>query len=757
MGPSIALAARLSAALFCLTALALPASVLASGREGGPYSDFRFVAPAAIQYKDLSVSTATPTPNNDAEMASFWEKLRTGTIEPACRKLEIKVKQNIKIVEGVAGFEGAPRRAIKKFPDGNLAMVDEIGLKLNVGYGRSLLSLPDMQGLGVSASVSGSFEGKSQVVQPLPKRKMCGELLDYASLWEFKTVIPATKKRIRNMEVGEIWKLPLAMTFGFSVGASANIQQVVTVGVSYGMSRQKKPSITLRRLEQNKLRLRLRLDKISVRSFGVSANTVEVPLDALGLEQAGTMTADLLNRYAVPRFAERWVTSEMFDKMLKSEINKYITVKLSFAHSRYRGGKLLLEFILDPENEVQMENLAEFLRGNFGLINRFREMGISFRDFSEDDDALYGLEALDNTASEMGEDLGTDDTFAGTDMYNGRSNSVGANLGIIGNHSASWGSSYHRYQAADNGGETIHVHQRTRSYNGSNFNIPFLGTMIKHNSQRDVLVLNTEAVDGTVTRPVMLYQQYEGVVGQGSGAVERMLEHANGMLRYVGVAGTGTDASNQLPVSDIIGDSRRFKSGVMGFKLLISERGIGDILAAPAESVMRAYMNLMRETYADIIDKVMHLFRITPDGKVGVLGEQARAALADTPALADGTSPLEVLNNLMYGATLFLKDLFKVREETDWKAQSQRLTDMAGGKGRSGLKYEDFFKVVLQLVRPTDVSAQVTVHLDPKKKGAANVSQTYSFYASDGKGYDATLSDVTRMRERFADPAELSD
>jgi len=72
-------------------------------------------------------------------------------------------------------------------------------------------------------------------------------------------------------------------------------------------------------------------------------------------------------------------------------------------------------------------------------------------------------------------------------------------------------------------------------------------------------------------------------------------------------------------------------------------------------------------------------------------------------------------------------------------------------------KYEDFFKVVLQLVRPADVSVQVYVHLDPKKKGVENVTRSYNFYSADAKGYDATISDVTRMRERFAEPAELSD
>ena len=66
--------------------------------------------------------------------------------------------------------------------------------------------------------------------------------------------------------------------------------------------------------------------------------------------------------------------------------------------------------------------------------------------------------------------------------------------------------------------------------------------------------------------------------------------------------------------------------------------------------------------------------------------------------------------------------------------------------------------MVVQLTKPANVSASVYVHLDPKKKGENDLTQTYNYFDSrNGSGYDVTLSSVTQMRERFADPAELSD
>lgn len=66
-------------------------------------------------------------------------------------------------------------------------------------------------------------------------------------------------------------------------------------------------------------------------------------------------------------------------------------------------------------------------------------------------------------------------------------------------------------------------------------------------------------------------------------------------------------------------------------------------------------------------------------------------------------------------------------------------------------------KVVVQLVAPSDVSAEVYVHTDKRVDAESDVSQTYQFFNTRDNNFDATLSEVVQMRERFADPSELTD
>jgi len=125
---------------------------------------------------------------------------------------------------------------------------------------------------------------------------------------------------------------------------------------------------------------------------------------------------------------------------------------------------------------------------------------------------------------------------------------------------------------------------------------------------------------------------------------------------------------------------------------------------------------------------------------------------------AQGSNPMDIVSNLAYTATRLIADIAGVRDAGDWKAQSERLSKVAGGTSRSGLSYDDFFKVLVQLTKPANVSASVYVHLDPKKIGEADFTNTYNYFDSrSSANYDVTLSSVTQMRERFSDPAELSD
>lgn len=694
-----------------------------------------------------------PVPAASAELSGFWEKLRKGTIEQVCRKAQLELRKEVRIPPGVAGLGGGVKRAIRKFPDGKLALIDEIRLDLSAGVGRQMIPLPEDPGPGLAAGLYGRIEGRSQVVRPLAgSDSFCRGALQIAKFYGLKTVLPASAGRLASMEVGEIWKVPLTMNVAFGFADAGTIGHAVTVSLSAGVSRQRGHSVTLRRLDRDKLRLRLRLDRVTVRSAGMSVALAELPLDVFGLQRAGEAAAAALGK-AAPKAARGKLDAGTFDKLLREQINDFLSLKLSLTRSRFSGKQLLLEYILNPGDRAQMESLERFLDGDLGPLSRILKPGAGLRDFSEDDDALYGLDALEEAAEQNGAALGAEENFAGTDIYSGRTAGQKVHIPVVGGHSSVRSNSYHRYQSVAKAGETIHVHQRSLARSDTRLELPVLGALTKHNSQRDVIVLNKESAGGGASGPVLLFQLHEGLIGRGAGAAGRMLERAADLMRYVGAG--GGDNGAQLPVDDIVGGARSYRSAVMSFKLLISERGVMDILAAPPRAVMQAYLRVMREVYGGAAEIASRFFMVNRGGLV-VYDRQALArALADA-GLAEGADPTNIIDAMAEGATRLIGELAGLRAEPDWKSRSEKLAGLAGGASRSGLKYEEIFKVVLQLVRRQDVSASVYVHLDPRKKGLPDVTQNHSFFDSRN-GYDATLSEVTLLRGRFAAPSELDD
>jgi hypothetical protein len=122
-----------------------------------------------------------------------------------------------------------------------------------------------------------------------------------------------------------------------------------------------------------------------------------------------------------------------------------------------------------------------------------------------------------------------------------------------------------------------------------------------------------------------------------------------------------------------------------------------------------------------------------------------------------GTNPMDIVRTLAGDATQVIRDIVSVRDAGGWKAQSEQLSKVAVGSSKSGLGYEDFLKVVVQLVKPGDVSASVYVHTDKHVKGEADVTQTYSFFNGRDNSFDNTMGEVNQLQNRFSDPSDLTD
>ncbi len=545
-----------------------------------------------------------------SELINFWSKLETDGLDKLCKAAQLKLNQNVRLVN-VVGIGGGVKRYLKSYPDHRLALIDEIDLKLGLSLNHAVLQVPNAGALSVG--VSGGVEGRSVVVRPLESESYCKELGTLVKFYEAKTVLPITAKRIVRMEKGEIWKLPVVVSYSISGSAGAGAGGGVVVSIGAGLTKQRRPSVSLYRMEENDLRLRIRIDHVTVKSLGVSAGTFEIPAGDIGLMDG----EDFFSRTV--------------DRTVAREINKFIAFKLGYSDVRTSGQKLLLEFHLNPNDAGQVARLVEFLEGDLETIRKFIAMGLNFRTFAEDADPFSGAGEIEGLADSAGSEVNGSATFAGTDHYDSHSDDININIPLAYSHQKNVSTGYHRYQALKNDGSAVHVQQRTRVSNGSGLNIPFIGPRMRHNSEKDIYVINKQSIDGKVTRPALLFQQYEGLMGKEADRARGMLHTVNSVLEYAGRRGDGVTYANMIPPSifpqlppadgaaggydDERESDRRYKAVVMSFKLVFSEKAVQDIVFAAPELIMKSYMNVMRETAGSIVSRVADLFSVNEAGK----------------------------------------------------------------------------------------------------------------------------------------------
>ncbi len=693
-----------------------------------------------------AVSTAAPV---STELQHFMEELGRDVADSVCRNAQLKLNRESTLAD-VAGLSGGFRRRFRRYADGKLALLDEANVTLISNLGNETLHLPNLGALGVN--ISAVLDGRSQVVRPLESDRYCKEMKTLFKLREVKTIIPATAGRIAAMKNGELWKLPITLHFGFSVGAGANVGGNLAVSVSAGTAKERKPSVTLYRMDEGKLRLRLRLDRVSVRSSGISLSAIEVPFSDIG--QAG---------------AENLFAREL-GKEWAREANKNLAFRLSFGRSTSLGKRLLLEFILDPRDQAQMAGLEKFLRGDLGVIKRFIEMGLRFDNLSEDENVAEGAGEIEGISGEAGQTIGAQAAFAGSNLYHGHGHSVQVQLPILHNQTVGWGSAYNRYQSLARDGETLHAQSYSRTSNAASINIPFIGSNSKYDSSRGVTVVNRERKDGSVTRASLMYNQYEGFVSDGDNAARYMMNNANGVLKYVGRRGDGVDNSNTVPAMGLfppdfgqpvppqVVKTKLYDKVIMSFSLMINANGVEEVVLAPANAILRAYLNMMREAEGAILDKVADLFSVGAKGEVSYdRAEAARRLGASALDSASSDSPLNIVHRLAYTAACVISDIASARDAAGWKERSEKLAMSVGGRSRSGLKYEDFLKVAVQLVSPENVSAAVYVLTDKGVPGEADVAQTYRFFNTSDNSVGEDMTEVTQMANRFAAGSELTD
>lgn len=748
-------------ALIALFVVQIPASqaLAASGeldifRNGAAdMSDLVSTMRAGVEVPELKDAQPRPTRpvagNN--ELLHFWEDLKEDVFDDVCKEIKPDLSEGVSIPD-VGGIEGKFKRFLKQYPDNRIALVDEVGLKLDAGH--NFTDVLNVDGNPFNVNIGARLEGKSIVVRKLKEVKYCKEILTLLDLRTVKTVLPPTARRIGAMQPGEVWKFPASIRVSVGGGVSAPVQPWMSVSFSLGHSRERKPSLTLFRMDENKLRFRIRLDRAEVTHGGVSAGT-SFDAGMIGLPEA-----------------ENFFTKEL-NRALVKEFNKYIALRFGLSHSRTKGKKILLEFILDANNREQLEKLEDFLKGDLTVIRKLIQLGAQFSDYSEQDDTAAGAQSLAEFEQTVGQELGLNATFAGSNHYNSSSNGHNITLPILYQREGSAGHRYDRYQAQGSD-EVLHVNNAFRNVSESNINVPFLGKVHKHTTNQSMYVVNYEGRDGAVSDAAVVYQRYEGYVKHDESRAKGMLDRMNEILKYAGARGEGTNSEYLIDTDALfprldpanstetdewgrpVLDSRTYRSAIMSFSLVFTKTAVKDILGASGDLILKATLNVMEGLDREIMNKVRHLLRVKDDGKVDYDWKEARKILRSYER--DDFDPIDIVRQTCYHASRVIADIFSVRDESDWRAQSEKLSKIMSGRGRSRLGYENMMQIAIQLVNPKNLYASLYFQTDKRIKKEENVSNTYQVYNNEvGQVFGQQQNGVTSLRDRFADPSTLSD
>jgi len=698
-------------------------------------------APATQDQKDPSAQPVQPNTGNN-ELLHFWEDLKSDVFDDICRDVEIPIEAGFDIAD-IVGVEGKFKRSMKQYPDNKIAVIDEVGVKLDAGH--TFTDIFNINGNTFNIGFSGGLEGKSVVVRKTNEDKYCKNLLKILDLRKVKTILPINEKRINEMGVNEIWKFPARLHMGVSGGLGYPVQPWLTVGFSLGTSKELKPSVTLFKMNEDQIRMRIRLDRITVKSAGASVGT-SFDAGMIGLPEA-----------------EGFLMKEL-DKAIVKEFNKYIALKFGLSASRAKGQKILLEFIIDAKNPAQVAKLVDFLKGDLSIIKRLIEMGVRFNDFSSLDDTAAGQEALNSVSQVAADGLGLNSTFAGSNHFNSNSHASNIVLPIVLHREANAGQRYDRYQVSGSD-QVLHVHNASKNTSVSNINIPIVGKIFKHNGR------------GDVSDAAVVYQRYEGYIKHDESDARDMVVNMNEILKYAGTQGNGTnsqfiidvntlfprlDDANSTEVDewgDPVHNTKSYKSALMSFSLVFTQEAVRDIIAAPAVGIMKAVLNVMEGLDKEIISKVQHLFKIGADNKVDYDWKAARKLLAEYQRDGDNSfDPISVVNSFCTNVAQIVSDLASVRTAGGQKDKSKRLSEVLAGKGKSRLGYEGLMQVLIQLVDVKDIYAKLDIQTDKRIKNEENLANSYNVY-NEGlqAGYNSQLGQANSLRDRFSDPSVLSD
>ena len=657
------------------------------------------------------------------------ERRRARILDQLCRFVELKQDFRLE-VDGFSGTGGALRRRLEAEPGGRLTLVDEQELRLSFGHG---LSREFSAGASAGASISASVSGRSIVVRRLESSQTCDEVDRLIDLREIKTVVPFKGERISAMALGELWRVPLTLTIGYGVGTSRPLGENASASLSFGYSKNGAASVTVMRLAEDKVRFRFRIDYATVRSQALGAGR--------GLSAA--------------EFLQGWqgALGRYIDNRTARDLAEILALNFGLSKAVSDGKRMILEHVIDPRDPAQAEALALALRGDFRrLLTAARRVATEHVSADEAGEA-YG-EVLEISADRLGAPF-----YLADDAYGYETGSFSLNAPFFSRVvSEVFGDSSISRKSGEAG--EFRFHSSEKSPANEFLRLPFFGPLVKETDQRRVEVVTYAAKDRPQGEPLLVYMRSQGYLRVPGSAFAESVEEINSVLRLAGARRGGGGRRMELP--RVVSPSSSFsppspelpyaateaadREGSLSLTLVFNEKAVREAVSAAKEEVLGAFAASLGGPRRPLMDWLAANGRFTR-GRLAYDENDAAAAF--------GQDALTDLSQLSRAAAGLVEDLVSVRAAEDNDQRARSLAKALGGRGRSGLGYDQVLKVLIQFMDPLDLTGDFVAAVRDMSKSGKDIEAHYIL--KKRRLEIPLLREAGEARSRFSEGSSLYD
>lgn len=666
----------------------------------------------------------------------FRDKLEKGLFDRICRGLRLNVNQDFDISD-LGGVRGGIGRRLRQLPNNHEAIIDTAHVRFSVGH---TFSAPAADGVALNFWVGASAEGESVVMRPLEGKRSCEELDTLLDVREVKTVFPFRASRIREMKLGEVWRLPIRLNWGYSPSLTVTEGSLALSISAGGFNEGGQAALTLYRMAPDKIRMRFRIEDAEVRTRGGS---LVATIPAISVASLGAN-----------------IVAEQVDRAIARELGRYVHAQLSYFQSSGFGQRIMLEVILDPADEEQLNALTKVVRGDLTHVLRLvaRRNGL----LPERTARANARELQQHYA----EGIGVKDSAAFLDTFRQESSGWFFGLPFLTRQTWNSGNGEDRMERLDSGEGEVRIYHANHGRESHLFYMPFVGAIVKDNTSRSAQIVTQIVPEGSAA-PAAVYIRQRGFERVTASGVREMAEEFSNLTALIGRESGAPAARTRLPVDAMFPEvpaerpMRRnhrgeivpaaepnYDKGAMSLSILLTPEGLRQAIHADPAAVVRALGNTL-----DAVDREF----LSRAQAVGFDRRAMRREAERVVSAVHDNLDASYYMNLARRATDLVADLAALQNAPSNDRQAKALAKLMDGEGESGLKYDELMAVIVQLADPSQVRADFNINVKKgeKKQGIPDLAARYRL--NGGIDTDPLVGKAGQLRGRFAAPSDLTD